>query len=165
MTPPSSPYFFDSGVRASELAALDLTDVKPEGYVVVRHGKGGKSRAVPVERGTIKAIRLYVTTERDEDAPHRTLFLANGEPMARATLDKLLDRLCRLADLPRLSAHAFRRGFGVQYLRNGGDVFTLQRIFGHTSLEMSNRYALLNGDDLKQAHRRASPMRTVNGEG
>ncbi|UBV43243.1 tyrosine-type recombinase/integrase [Deinococcus taeanensis] len=153
---------YDTGIRASEALALTLEDVRPEGFLLIRQGKGGKSRSVPMERPTLKAIRAYVHQERHEEPVTTALFLAGDHAMSRGTLDKVLERLCECAGLPRLSAHAFRRGFAVQYLRNGGDVFTLQRIFGHTSLEMSNRYAQLLQDDVKLAHRRASPLRSTD---
>lgn len=149
---------FDTGLRASEVLALHLSDVRPEGALTVRQGKGGKSRAVPMDRKTLKAIRTYVQRERrGEHTP--VLFLAQDHGLTRGALDKILERLCKAADLPRFSAHAFRRGCAVQYLRNEGDVFTLQRILGHTSLEMTNRYAQLLDEDVKQAHLRASPVR------
>ncbi|MCP2013225.1 site-specific recombinase XerD [Deinococcus sp. HSC-46F16] len=151
---------YDTGLRASEALALQLDDIRPEGFILVRQGKGGKSRSVPIERPTLKAIRAYVHQERHEEPVSDALFLAGDRAMSRGTLDKMLERLCEFAGLPRLSAHTFRRGFAVQYLRNGGDVFTLQRIFGHTSLEMTNRYAQLLDDDVKLAHRRSSPLRS-----
>lgn len=150
---------YDTGVRASEALNLQLDDVRPEGFLLIRKGKGGKSRSVPMERPTLKAIRAYISHERNIDPASPFVFLVDDHQMTRGALDKVLDRLCQFAGLQRLSAHAFRRGFAVQYLRNGGDVFTLQRIFGHSSLEMSNRYAQLLDDDIKAAHRRSSPLR------
>ena len=150
---------FDTGIRASELTGLELDDLKPDGTLIVKRGKGGKSRVVPLERSTARVIRTYIQHERPSNTGFKRIFLAHDEPMTRRTLDKLLARLCKYAALPRLSAHSFRRGFAAQFIRNGGDVFTLQRIFGHTSLEMSNRYAMLDRDDLKSIHRRASPLR------
>lgn len=155
---------YDTGIRASEALNLQLDDVRPEGFLLIRKGKGGKSRVVPMERPTLKAIRAYVSQERHSDPGTSYVFLAADRQMRRGTLDKVLERLAHFAGLSRLSAHAFRRGFAVQYLRNGGDVFTLQRIFGHSSLEMSNRYAQLLDDDIKAAHRRSSPLRH-RGEG
>jgi len=71
----------------------------------------------------------------------------------------------RLAGLARRSGlkrevvapHAFRRGFAVAFLRNGGDVFTLQQIMGHATLEMTRRYVAFLDEDLKAAHLRFSP--------
>lgn len=151
----------DTGLRATEAMRLELSDIKSNGVIEVRYGKGGKSRLVPVERPTLRAIRAYVATERPNSADTAVIFLAEGEPMSRKSLDKLLERLCQAAGVKRFSAHTFRRGFAVQFLQNGGDVFTLQRIFGHTSLEMTNRYAQLLTDDIKNIHRRASPLRQL----
>ena len=156
---------FDTGLRVSELTGLDLEDLRAEGFLVIRRGKGAKSRVVPISRPTVKVIRRYLADERPESVSCPALFLTSEGRMAAATVDKLLERSCKAAGLPRFSAHTFRRGFGVQYLRNGGDVFTLQRIFGHTSLEMSNRYAQLVDDDVKDAHRRASPGLLLSGRG
>lgn len=152
---------FDTGLRASEALSLQLEDVRSEGFLVVRQGKGGKTRTVPMDRKTLKAIRSYVRKERPQEADESMLFLGVEQGLTRGGLDKLLERLCKVAGLPRLSAHAFRRGCAVQFLRNGGDAIALQHIFGHTSLEMTSRYAQLIDDDLKLAHRRASPLRKV----
>ncbi|PTA67338.1 tyrosine-type recombinase/integrase [Deinococcus arcticus] len=149
---------FDTGVRVSELCALQLDDVQTGGRIRVQEAKGGRSRVVPVSRAALRHLTRYVNTERPETRlPY--LFLSNDEtPMNRDSVKQMLERLCRTAGLPVFTPHTFRRGFAVNYLRNSGDVFTLQRILGHTTLEMTNRYAVLQDDDLKDVHRRASPV-------
>jgi site-specific recombinase XerD len=56
-----------------------------------------------------------------------------------------------------MSPHKLRYGFARAFLRNGGDVFSLQRMLGHTTLEMSRRHAELTLEDVQQAQRSASP--------
>lgn len=149
---------FDTGVRASELCGLQLEDVQTGGRLHIRNAKGGRGRIVPISRAGLRHLTRYINTERPETRLPE-VFLANDEtPLNRDSVKQMLERLCRSAGLPVFTPHTFRRGFAVNYLRNSGDVFSLQRILGHTSLEMTNRYAVLQDEDLKDVHRRASPM-------
>ncbi|WP_288432040.1 tyrosine-type recombinase/integrase [uncultured Deinococcus sp.] len=149
---------YDTGLRVSELRNLELRDLLPTQCLMVREGKGGKDRIVPISRPTLKLIHRYMRDERpDSTLPH--LFLVDDcSPYSNISLYKLLERLCRRAGTKRYSPHVFRRGFAVNYIRNGGDQFTLMRVLGHTTLTMTNRYAALNTSDVQDVHRRVSPM-------
>jgi integrase/recombinase XerD len=59
-------------------------------------------------------------------------------------------------DPPRRTLHAFRHTFAVNYLRRGGSVFHLQKVLGHSTLEMTRRYANLLTEDLQAVHQRVS---------
>lgn len=147
---------FDTGLRARELLGLRLEDIG-QGVLRVR-GKGGKDRHVPVSKSTLRLLRRYIQAERPA-SPLPFVFLAEAEaPLSYAGLRRVFSRLFERAGLPYKSAHSFRRGFAVAYLRNGGDVFTLQRILGHSTLDMSRRYAQLTMEDVCEVHLRASPV-------
>lgn len=155
----------DTGLRASELCGVRLEDViRSQGGIVVRRGKGGKQRFVPVSKLTMKRLARYEGQER----PHSTLeslFLTDAHtPLGYTALRSMLERHCEEAGIKQMRPHAFRRGFAVAYLRNGGDVFTLKRILGHTTLTMSEKYARMNAQDVKEAHLRASPVGRVRAE-
>ncbi|WP_353885726.1 tyrosine-type recombinase/integrase [uncultured Deinococcus sp.] len=149
---------YDTGLRVSELCGLALTDIQPGGRLEVREAKGGRSRIVPISRTALKLISRYVSQERPATSMLHLFLLDAETPVNRDSVKQLLGRLCKSADIASYSPHAFRRGFAVNFLRNSGDVFTLQRILGHSSLEMTNRYAVLQVDDLKNVHIRASPL-------
>lgn len=148
---------FDTGMRASELCSLRLEDLLPSGLRIMQ-GKGGKDRIVPASRLTLKYIRRYVDRERAKTS-FPTLFLIHADSgLNRQTLSRMLERLCDTAKLPKFTPHTFRRGFAVSFLQEGGNVFSLQRILGHSTLEMSNRYAALQTEDLARTHQQASPL-------
>lgn len=149
-------FLLDTGVRAAELTALDFADVNiPEGSAVVRHGKGDKRRMVFIGTKAKKALRKYLP-ERRQDEP--ALFQTEaGERMTYWTLKDLLVDRAEKAGVPRPSLHAFRRTFALEALRNGMNVYTLQRLMGHATLDVTRVYLNQSPGDLQLDHLRASP--------
>ncbi len=152
---------YDTGIRVSELHKLQLKDLLPSQCLFIREAKGGKDRVVPISRPTFKLLNNYIRNERPDSALPEIFLVDEISQYSNISIYKLLERLCRRAGTKRYSPHTFRRGFAVNYLRNGGDVFTLQRIMGHSTLTMTNRYAAMGTDDIQDVHRRASPMQAL----
>ena len=90
------------------------------------------------------------------------LFLTrDGRPLTKGRIDtKMTTYYGEKAELRgvRCSPHTLRHTAAVRFLRNGGDVFSLQRMLGHSSLEMTRRYCELADVDVKRAHLTASPV-------
>ena len=152
----------DTGIRSGEFCRLRVQDVDLEtGAVFIRAFRSGrktKSRFVYLGRKARRALWRYLAS-RGNPLPEEPLFLTNEmRPFSQAVLRHLLRRLGERAGVPNVYPHRFRHTFAIQYLRNGGDVFTLQRLLGHSSLDMVRRYLHIVRSDLETAHRTASPV-------
>jgi len=152
----------DTGLRASELVGLTVGDINLDDGLLKVCGKGNKERVVPIGAKVQRALWKYLNHHRPQPAnPLRpTLFLtASGQPI---TTDRLRTIITKYTDRVRIegvrcSPHTFRHTFAISYLRNGGDVFSLQRILGHSSLDVVRIYVNLVVADVKACHRRFSP--------
>lgn len=133
----------DSGLRMNEVVTLQVENVHvAEGYAIV-NGKGNKQRTVPLGLQGRRALSRYL---RQRPAPPNSgpvFVLSNGRPITQTTVKTLFRKLKKDLDMPRLHAHLLRHTFATRFLENGGDIYTLQHILGHTSLEMVRRYVHL----------------------
>jgi integrase/recombinase XerD len=150
-------FLLDTGVRASELVALNAGDIELRtGTVRIREGKGEKARTVYVGSKSTRALLRYYG-QRGTPAPNKPIWVADRKPHKRLTyfgLSQLLRRLANLADVPHCTAHAFRRTFAINCLRNGMDIYSLARLMGHEDIETLKPYLQLVEVDAEQAHRR-----------
>jgi integrase/recombinase XerD len=154
----------DCGLRVSELVGLELDDVRlPEGMLKVRKAKGGRERYVPIGSVAQKALWKYIHTSRPEPiSKHVTGLLLNarGQPLTRNGVQQMLRRYGRRAGITgtRCSPHTCRHTFAKNYLLNGGDIFSLQQILGHSSLASVRLYLNLFARDIKKQHQIFSPV-------
>jgi len=148
----------DTGARAKEFLNINLEDVDmATGAVMIRQGKGRKPRMVFLGRKTIRAIRGYLRYRHDNYA---ALWVSiRGERMTYAALRCLLRRRAekiRMKSIP--TPHDFRRAFALVMLRNGVDIFALQKLMGHSDLQILRRYLAQTDQDIHTAHMRGSPV-------
>ena len=128
----------DNGLRASEIADVTIgqLDLK-EGYVKVM-GKGTKERIVPVGDFVKMTLWDYINRIRSEPATTDCdkLFLSpSGRPITANTIKLVFSRLSKSSGVERLHAHLCRHTFAINYLLNGGDIFSLKEILGHTTVD------------------------------
>lgn len=154
----------DSGLRASELCSLKIGEVDiKRGKLEIKHGieggaKGGKGRIVFLGKVTRQAVYRSLTEREDMEDPDAPLFtVSRTRPFKPATLRHSIKSIAERAGVKKAYPHKFRHTFAITYLRSGGDVFTLQALLGHSSLDMVRHYAQIAQIDVEQAHRKASP--------
>jgi site-specific recombinase XerD len=148
----------DTGARAQEFLNLNVEDIElASGSVLIRQGKGGKPRMAYLGRKTIRAIRAYYRFRRDNNP---ALWISNhGERLTYSGLMDLLRRRAELAELKEIpTPHDFRRAFALVMLRSGVDVFALQKLMGHSDLQVLRRYLAQTDQDGQTAHMRGSPV-------
>jgi integrase/recombinase XerD len=148
----------DTGLRASELCRLRVIDLDQITGELVIHpwGSGQKTKPRSVYIGKRARIETIKYLGDRVDGP---LFITErGNAFNRGLLRHLICRCAQRAGVKNATPHRFRHTFAIQYLRNSGDVFTLQRLLGHSSLDMVRRYLSLANADDQLAHRRASPV-------
>jgi len=148
----------DTGVRASELCEMTVQQVDNRNQRILVMGKGSKERLVQFSTRTGQAIWRYLAS-RPKAGPTDPLFTTiDGHPFDRNNLRHAMDHIGLRAKIDDVHPHRFRHTFAIQFLRNGGDPFTLQVLLGHSTMEMVKRYLSLAQADLEAAHRRASPV-------
>ena len=150
----------DTGLRASELCNLTIqrVDIRNNKRISILAGKGNKDRHIPISPRTAQAIWKYWTSRPDSRLGEPAFATDSGRPIERNNLGNMLAGAGERAGIDQGNPHRFRHTFAITYLRNGGDIYTLQEILGHTTLDMVRRYLEIAQADIERSHRRASPV-------
>jgi len=124
-------------------------------------GKVQKNVLVPLGEAARRALIRYIEQARPDPVKpndEQVFLTVAGYKISKDSIEKIFQRLAKRTNIPRLHPHLLRHTFAVRYLINGGDVFSLQKILGHESLEMTRHYVELANTDVKKKHQQFSPM-------
>jgi integrase/recombinase XerD len=155
--------FLDRGIRLSELAHLETSKVDLQRGELSVMGKGSKERVVPIGATVQRALWKYIHCHRPIPAHEdvRNLFLSQqGYGLTPDRIYRLIANYGRRAGLRgvRCSPHTLRHTMAKNFLLNGSDLFTLQKILGHSGLDVVRLYVNLASEDVKIQHRKHSPV-------
>ena len=151
----------DSGLRLNEVVKLKLSSIHiSESYAIV-DGKGNKQRFVPLGLNTKKALMKYISRLPNLDLQTPLLVSDTLIPINYNCVKTLFQRLKKESDIPRLHAHLLRHTFATRYLENGGDIYSLQNILGHSTLEMVKKYVHLTSNNVIVNFYALSPLDKV----
>jgi site-specific recombinase XerD len=148
--------FYSSGLRLSELAALDVANVDPYTESVRVFGKGRKERVCPVGLPALEAISRYRVAANVHSAP---LFINKARRrLSPRSIWLVLKRYVRHTSIPiSISPHKLRHSFATHMLDRGADLRSVQALLGHASLSTTQIYTHVTTERLKKAYADAHP--------
>jgi integrase/recombinase XerC len=148
--------FYSSGLRLSELAALDVADVDLFTESIRVLGKGRKERVCPVGLPALETISRYRTTGNVHSGP---LFINKARRrISTRSIWLILKRYLRHTSIPiSISPHKLRHSFATHLLDRGADLRSVQALLGHASLSTTQIYTHVTVERLKKAYADAHP--------
>lgn len=153
--------FYSSGLRLTELTQLDLPDLDLHaGTVLVRHGKGRKSRHVPVGAAAQGALHAWLAVRGGfAGTGQRAVFLSRrGDRIAPRTVQDRLERWQRKLGVPEhVHPHMLRHSFASHLLESSGDLRAVQELLGHANLSTTQVYTHLDFQHLASVYDNAHP--------
>ena len=155
----------DTGLRIGELVNLKVDDVHMDEVYLKVLGKGKKERIVPVGNNAQRALQRYLFRFRPKpiNPVIDNVFLStSNKPLTENSMKLMFTRLSQRSRVYRLHAHLCRHTFATRFLINGGDVFTLQQILGHSTLEMVRHYVNLASNHITIQHQKFAPLDRLN---
>lgn len=154
---------YSTGARISEAVGVDVDDLDEAKRTVLVHGKGGKSRIVPIGRPALAAIEAYRVRARPELAARgrgtAALFLnARGARLSRQSAWHALHAAAEIAGLSAtVSPHTLRHCFATHLLAGGADVRVVQELLGHASVTTTQIYTHVTVDTLREVYATSHP--------
>jgi site-specific recombinase XerD len=148
----------DTGIRAGELRTLTIgnvtlaTDPREDSYIKVM-GKGRKEREIPIGAKTRRQVARYIRGYRQGAKKTDPLFISRqgDTQMVHSGLKDILLRLKKFSSLPedaQVNPHKFRHTFASRFMQKGGDIYTLSRLLGHSSVVITEHYLTTLGVDI-----------------
>ena len=152
---------YSSGLRLSELTGLDLADLDLKaGSVLVRHGKGQKSRHIPVGTCALNALTQWLVIRSGfASESERALFLSRrGQRISPRTVQVRLERWqMKQGGVGRVHPHKLRHSFASHLLESSGDLRAVQELLGHANLSTTQVYTHLDFQHLASVYDKAHP--------
>lgn len=164
--------FYACGIRTSELCDLKVSEVDlKDQTVTIVHGKGGKSRIVPIGQYATHYIELYLGKARRHllrgvrTDPGNLFLSSRGGPLNRETINRsVMGKVNQVLGCEKhVSCYSFRHSVATHLIANGVDIAYVARLLGHESLETTKRYLRIEIGDLKAIHSRFHPRETSLG--
>lgn len=152
--------FWDTMIRKEELITLKVENLDLRGGLLTVYGKGRKERQVPMGTKTIKTIHFYLNRWRNGTPGNLVFCQRNGKPITSRHCHKIIQDIGNKANL-ELYPHLIRHSAATYFIRQGGSPVILQKILGHTSLNVTQNYLHMSNQDMIDTYDRFSPSNAI----
>jgi len=153
--------FYGTGIRLSELASLNISDVDLSAGSIRVFGKGSKERVLPLGQNLKKVLTGYLSARKKlAHEPESQAFFLNlrGQRLSRRGIQLIVKNwLRKVSHKKKLSPHILRHSFATHLLDHGADLEAVKELLGHASLSTTQIYTHLTMDRLKKVYRQAHP--------
>lgn len=145
---------YSTGIRVGELVGLNISDIDFEERECIVFGKGDKERRVYFDAKAKLHLQEYIDSRNDDnpalfvtlDAPHARLKISGVEIRVR--------ELGRKLNIDKIHPHKFRRTMATRAIDKGMPIEQVQKILGHSQIDTTMQYAIVNQNNVKVSHRR-----------
>ncbi|PFP30136.1 integrase [Bacillus sp. AFS073361] len=155
----------DTGLRIGEALSLTVSQIDFKDLTVTvpsQIAKNRKSREIPISREVAKRMRQLLDETQQYFGEDAQLFMnAYGEDFTDGAFRRRLNRLKRKLNIEKLAPHMFRHTFARNYVLNGGDIFTLQKILDHADIQTTRKYVQMDSEHIREQHNKFSPVRNI----
>lgn len=151
---------YSSGLRVSELVALNLQDLDGAGNKVRVMGKGSKERIIPVTTKAMTAIGNYGERRADAAKSEEPALFVNrrGGRLTSRSVERMIRKYLTDAALNKhVTPHVLRHTFATHLLNQGADLRGIQELLGHASLSTTQKYTHVSVDQLIQVYDKTHP--------
>jgi len=162
---------YSTGIRVSELVALNMDDIDFLGEVIHIRGKGKKERIAPISSSALQVIQHYIEfrnkrAQSNSNFDSKVLFVnKHGGRLSTRSVRRKMDKYLKMAGLdPAISPHTLRHSFATHMLNNGADLRSVQELLGHQSLSTTQVYTHLTTRKLKEVYEHAHPRENTDYE-
>lgn len=141
-------FLLSTGCRVSEATRLNISDINFDTGECVVFGKGHKERTIYINDKTLYYLKKYLNSRKSDES--QALFLnKRGSRMQKGTCEKILHTISERAGVKNVHPHRFRRTFATNLLKRGVPIEHVQKLMGHTTLDMTMHYCTVSQENIK----------------
>jgi integrase/recombinase XerC len=151
---------YSTGIRVSELAAMNCGDINTKAGTIRVRGKGRRERIVPVGKKALEAVKHYKEVRGRSSCSRESPLVLNRyqKRLSVRSIQRVVNNLLgRIAEDAKVSPHVLRHSFASHLLDRGADLRAVQELLGHRSLSSTQVYTHLTPESLQKIYSRAHP--------